>query len=63
MDKLRKCLSVTSIILGGTAVAIPDYPDLPISKILIALGTSCNAAALWLMKDIKTEADGTLTIE
>jgi len=63
MDKLRKCLSVASIIIGGTAVAVPDIPDFPISKILIAFATSCNAAAIWLLKDIKTEKDGTLTIE
>jgi len=63
LDKLRKCLSVLSIVIGGTAVAVPDNPDFPIAKVMIALSTSCNAAAIWLLKDIKTEKDGTLTIE
>lgn len=51
MEKLRKCLSVVSIIVGGTAVVMPDLPEFPVSKVLIAFATSCNAAALWLLKD------------
>lgn len=55
MDSLRKCLSVASIVIGGTAVAVPDLPEFPISKVLIAFSTSCNAAAIWLLKDKDSE--------
>lgn len=51
MEKLRKCLSVISILVGGTAVVMPDFPEFPLAKVMIAFSTSCNAAALWLLKD------------
>lgn len=52
MKKLRKALAVGSIIIGGTAVTIPDVVW---SKALIALGTSLNAASLYLLKDEQEE--------
>ena len=48
MNKVRKCLALGSIIIGGTAIAVPE----PLwSKFLIALGTSLNAASLYLLKE------------
>lgn len=48
MKKARKALALGAIIIGGTAVAIPE----PVwSKILIAFATSLNAASLYLLKE------------
>jgi hypothetical protein len=50
---LRKCLALLSIIIGTTAVAIPDAIW---SKVLIAFATGLNAASLYLVKDEPDEA-------
>jgi len=52
MRRIRRCLAIISIIIGGTAVAIPD---ITISKLLIAFATSCNAAALYIKEEENTE--------
>ena len=46
--EIRQCLAIASIIIGGTAVAIPDITW---SKALMAFATSLNAAALYLLKE------------
>lgn len=46
--KCRKVLAIASIIIGGSAVAIPDPA---ISKFLMAFSTSLNAAALYMLKE------------
>jgi hypothetical protein len=54
MKRIRRSLAVASIIIGGTAAAIPDPT---ISKILIAFSVSLNAASLYLLKE-EAEDDG-----
>jgi len=45
---LRKFLALASIIIGGSAIGIPD----PLwSKALMTLATSLNAASLYLLKE------------
>jgi len=56
MKRIRRCLAVLSIILGGSAVAIPD---IVISKFLITLATSLNAAAIYLLKEEKIDENST----
>lgn len=51
MNEIRKCLAIASIIIGGTAVALPDYEGYPVSKVLMALATALNAASLYLLKE------------
>lgn len=46
---LRRCLAIGSIIIGTTAVAIPDPI---ISKILVAFSTGLNAAAIFIKEDV-----------
>jgi len=48
MKTLRKMLGVAGIVVSGTAISVPDPT---ISAMLIALGSSLNAAALFLLKD------------
>jgi len=48
MNRIRKGLALGSIIIGGTAVAIPDPTW---SRILVAFATSLNAASLYLLKE------------
>ena len=56
MNALRKGLAIASLIIGGTAVALPDIGAYPVSKVLMALASSLNAASLYLMKDEPNEA-------
>jgi hypothetical protein len=51
MNWVRKGLAIASIIIGGTAVGIPDPV---ISKVMMAAATSLNAAALYLLKEEST---------
>lgn len=44
----RKIFAVASLIIGGTAVAVPDVIW---SKVLIAFATGLNAAALYLVNE------------
>ena len=53
MKKIRKCLAIGSIIIGGTAVTIPDTI---ISKFCMALATTLNASALYLLKEETEDA-------
>lgn len=50
--RMRQCLSVVSIIISGTAVAIPDETY---SKVMMALGTAFNAASLYMLKEENQE--------
>lgn len=43
----RKALAVTSLILDGIALSMPD----PYSKFAIGLATGLNAASLYLLKE------------
>lgn len=59
MQTIRKCLAIASIIIGGTAVSIPEPTW---SKVAMALATSLNAAALYLLKEEKpTDGQGQVT--
>lgn len=51
---LRRCLAIASLIIGSTAVPIPDVT---ISKILIALSTGLNAAAIFIKEDVPVKVD------
>jgi hypothetical protein len=62
-NELRKGLAIAAIIIGGTAVAIPDVGDYPLSKILMAFATALNAASLYLLKEEAPNVPGPSTQE
>lgn len=46
--RCRQVLAIASIIISTAAVALPD----PVySKFLMAVGTGCNAASLYMLKE------------
>lgn len=46
--RCRQVLAIASIIISSVAVAIPEPTY---SKVLMAIGTGCNAAALYMLKE------------
>lgn len=51
---IRQFLAVLSILFGGMAIGIPEtlcVSTIPLSKLLMAISTSLNAASLYLLKE------------
>lgn len=59
MKRLRHAFSIASILLGGTAIFIPDTiaPEgIPLGKMLMGFATALNGVSLYLLKEEEHEA-------
>lgn len=58
MKRVRQAFAIASILLGGTAVFIPDdiTPEgIPLGRLLMGLATALNAVNLYLLKEEEHE--------